>query len=56
MQTDLKRLFEEGEMENGDKKSKIIYEKLNDWLKLGLERATKQDLFKKNLIRRRNVD
>ena len=53
METDLKKLFEEGTREDGDRRSKIVYSQLETWLKDSLTVATKQNLFTRNLVRRR---
>ena len=51
MGNDLKRLFDEGEMLDGDERSKKICNMLDDWLKRGLKMASKEALFTRHLIR-----
>ena len=49
---DIKLLFEEADQINGDERSKKICGMLEGWLKTGLKRATKEQLFTNHLIRR----
>ena len=52
MSKDLARLFEEGESQNGNEKSKKICGLLETWLMKGLKKATNDHLFTNHLIRR----
>ena len=51
---DIKLLFEEADKIDGDERSKRICEMLEGWLKNGLKRATKEQLFTNHLIRRQS--
>ena len=50
---DIKLLFEDVDKIDGDERSKKICGMLEGWLKTGLKRATKEQLFTNHIIKRR---
>lgn len=56
MENDFSRLFEEGEREDGDPRSKYICSQMEDWLKKALKVATKQNQLAKSMVSRKRKD